>query len=81
MPIQLSNALDSWTNSKPPKLVEKGVSEALKTLPDNPSVATDFDKISRSWRMPGKPWRQPCLTRRFAARRKRCSASPRSFVS
>jgi hypothetical protein len=44
MPIQLSNALDSWTNSKPPKLVEKGVSEALKTLPDNPSVATDFDK-------------------------------------
>jgi hypothetical protein len=44
MPINLRNALDEWTNSKPPKVLEKSVSEALRTLPFDPSVATDLNK-------------------------------------
>ena len=44
MPVNLRNALDEWTNSKPPKVLEKSVSEALKALPFNPSVATDLNK-------------------------------------
>jgi hypothetical protein len=44
MPIDLKNALESWTGSKPPQALETRVAEALKTLPANPSQASDFGK-------------------------------------
>lgn len=44
MAIELKNALAAWKKAKPVTLTKTGVSEALRTLPANPSVVDDFKK-------------------------------------
>ena len=42
MSIELKNAVAAWKKAKPLTLTKTGISEALRTLPADPSIVKDF---------------------------------------